>query len=447
MAKLKRRGSIWYAWVPKSGGGTRLVSTNCVDRAAAEKAQKRLERMAIDPVGEQAAQTTVADALTMLLTDRASLAKQGELSSATVEFYQRKAGVVLDCLAAIFKRKPGVPIYLSEIGAGTVDAYILARREDGVKEATIGHEMTTWRAAMRIAKRRGLWGADVDATFPKNVLSRGKPRSRWLTFEELGKLFHAMVRPLPVRKPADWSADDERRLVWLHRRGLDRFEISADLTARGVRAASPASVQRRLRAIRLRTEGVVAAEPRGDVIGREAFSVVAFAIATSAEWSALERARPGDVAPDLSSARVRGSKNLNRDRVVPLQLLPFRMLLSYALENGGGQAGRLLSLSPNFRRILAEACARAGIPRCSPNDLRRTHAKWLRLSGVAPANIAPSMGHADSRMVERVYGKASAEELAHVQAAEIAALPSGDTVRLMYGAPVPSGPTEEPGDT
>jgi hypothetical protein len=42
---------------------------------------------------------------------------------------------------------------------------------------------------------------------------------------------------------------------------------------------------------------------------------------------------------------------------------------------------------------------------CSPNDLRRTCATWLRQDGAPPDLIAPVMGHVDTRMVERVYGR------------------------------------------
>src|SRR5205085_302848 len=60
---------------------------------------------------------------------------------------------------------------------------------------------------------------------------------------------------------------------------------------------------------------------------------------------------------------------------------------------------------------IGDACRRAAIEHCSPNDLRRTFATWLRRSGVSPDLIAPAMGHADSRMVERVYGRLSPEQL------------------------------------
>ena|GEM_PF-3809021 len=43
----------------------------------------------------------------------------------------------------------------------------------------------------------------------------------------------------------------------------------------------------------------------------------------------------------------------------------------------------------NGVRDLAQACDRAGIEPCTPNDLRRTCATWLRQAGAAPDLIAP----------------------------------------------------------
>src|SRR5262249_53559859 len=152
-------------------------------------------------------------------------------------------------------------------------------------------------------------------------------------------------------------------------------------------------------------------------------AIAAFSIATSAEWAA-ERARPEDIAPDFTSVHVRGSKDAqhggNRDRVVPIVHLGHGFLLQFALTHADGDGFRLFRHDGNFRRALAAACKRVGIPSLSPNDLRRTHAKWLRLAGPSPASLAPVMGHADSRMVERVYGRVDAMELAPVLAAKIA---------------------------
>ena len=62
-------------------------------------------------------------------------------------------------------------------------------------------------------------------------------------------------------------------------------------------------------------------------------------------------------------------------------------------------------------RDIRAACRRASIPEVTPRDLRRSHAKILRALGVEPHLIAGMLGHADSRMVERVYGRLAPAEL------------------------------------
>lgn len=61
--------------------------------------------------------------------------------------------------------------------------------------------------------------------------------------------------------------------------------------------------------------------------------------------------------------------------------------------------------SAQRRAKLHLACTQAGIEACSPNDLRQTYAKWMRLARVPAEIVAPTMGHRDTRMVERVYGR------------------------------------------
>lgn len=137
---------------------------------------------------------------------------------------------------------------------------------------------------------------------------------------------------------------------------------------------------------------------------------VAFAVATSAEWSAMERARRSDVAEDRTLVRVRGTKNSKRDRVVPI-IGPGVALLGYALEHGQGEGDQLFLPARPDDHTLARGCVRAGIPHASWNDLRRTYATWLKLAGARSDCVAPAMGHADSRMVETVYGRLSPEAL------------------------------------
>jgi hypothetical protein len=65
----------------------------------------------------------------------------------------------------------------------------------------------------------------------------------------------------------------------------------------------------------------------------------------------------------------------------------------------------------NVRRDLAAKCKKLGIPRVSPNDLRRTFASWMKNAGVDSFAVARLLGHTTSRMVELVYGQLDDETL------------------------------------
>lgn len=431
MARLFKRGIYFYTWVPKPEGGTRKVATNCTDKTAALARAVELERLAVDPERAAAAKATLREALELLIRDRTSQAKGGKMSMETVEFYRGKAGVLVDGIAAVLKRSPKAIVLLTEVKASLVDDYIMLRREDGVEDSTIAKELTTWRAAMRLAKRRGLWpGRDIDEVFPKGFQGNYKPGERWVSPEELVKLYRAMVRPTAYRKHglSDVQVGELRARA---DGGENRKELAR---AFGISTAT----SWKLLSDREDREAAVR--------GQELFAIVAFVIATGAEPSAVWRARRSDPTGDRSSCLVRGSKNARRvDRPVPLPLLGYRLLLEYAVLHADGEGQTLFPVrhASVFRRTLTEACQRAGIPHLCLTDLRRTHGKWLRLSGVAPDAIGPSLGHADGRMAATTYGKASAAELARVVEAQIAVGGggllmgrSGGEMRDSEGAPV-----------
>jgi integrase len=140
-------------------------------------------------------------------------------------------------------------------------------------------------------------------------------------------------------------------------------------------------------------------------------AAVAFMVATSAEWGAIVRAERGDVDLDAWRVLVRGTKRTTRWRTVPLVTHAQRSLVEYAFAHARGVAPVLFLPWQNVRRDLAIACDKVGIEPCSPNDLRRTCATWLRQDGAPPDLIAPVMGHADTRMVERVYGRLPLHDL------------------------------------
>jgi len=139
-------------------------------------------------------------------------------------------------------------------------------------------------------------------------------------------------------------------------------------------------------------------------------AVVAFIVLTAADWQSVALAEEKDKT--AVSMLVRGSKNRHRWRTVPI-LEPFRALAEAAVPPFEGWS--------NVRRDLVLACERAKVPRVSPRDLRRSHGMILRALGVEPHLIASMMGHADSRMVERVYGKLPADALAKLMHGRTAA--------------------------
>jgi integrase len=375
MAELFQRGDIWYAWIPTLGedGRVRLRkrSTKSTDRKAAASIARAFEREAADPEGAAKNGATLSDALELLIADCESKAsaKPPKASRATVGFYRKEAGVVISVLAPAWdpeRPNRSLDLPLRSVTAARVDGYIAQRRSEGVTDSTIHKELTAWRKAMRLAKRANLWDGEIDRVFPIAFAPGYKPRERWMT-------------------PEEWL------LLLADTEALDQPECRREETTRA----------------RLDT-----------------LAVVAFIAATSAEWGAVLRAEPEDI--DLASwrVRIRGTKDAqrggNRERVVPIVHLGHAYLLTFAVLHADRDGRLLFRTRPNFRRALAAACKRVGIGRLSPNDLRRAHAQWLRRGGVQPADLAPVMGHADSRMVERVYGKVTAVDLAPRLSASLA---------------------------
>lgn len=139
-------------------------------------------------------------------------------------------------------------------------------------------------------------------------------------------------------------------------------------------------------------------------------AVVAFHVATGSNMAECMRAQPEDV--DGDTVFLRGTKRQSRRRMAPV--MPWgKPFLAYAIENGSDSKGRPMfrDWTKAMRWDLRRVCDKLGIPGVTSNDLRRTYGQWLRQAGVEPALIAVTMGHADSRMVERVYGRVPVDKL------------------------------------
>jgi integrase len=244
---------------------------------------------------------------------------------------------------------------------------------------------------LALARRRGEYPHDPAAVLPQGWSIEYEPRERALTPEEMRLLL------------ADLLDDD---LPMLRGRAGPARRAGSKRAIEG-----PAPVVSSYERTRQRSMAERAAR-------------VAFIVATSARWGESDRARREDVqlaADGTGYVLLRGSKTDGAWRTVPI-LPTTAPLLRVAMEHGG--EGLLFEPWGNVRRDLHAACARLRIEPVSPNDLRRTTAQWLRSAGVEPHLIAAVLGHADGRMVERVYGRITPEAL-------------GEALRARVGGVVP----------
>jgi integrase len=352
---------VWYTWIPDGHGGTRLVSTKCTDKKAAETAAVELERRAIDPQYASSVETKLEQILADYIADR----RRRKRADDTIDFVERKAGQLKRILVEEFGA-----VLTREITHDLLLRYVDARQGENVRNTTIRKELGILRGAWLLARKSRRVSQPIDEIMPE-VENDACARTRWLNAWELVAVCASLIQL------ADPEETDEVRRVH----------------------------------------------------GRAA--TVAFAVAAGCDFSALWRARREDIAEDFATVHVRGTKRETRDRFVPIPLPEQRSILSWVLEHANGKDGRLFQPWGNIRRDLALACARLGIPRVSPNDLRRSYAKWLRNAGIEPALVGPAMGHRDGRMVERVYGQMTDAELASVMALRLGS--RAPTVRLMSG--------------
>ncbi len=163
---------------------------------------------------------------------------------------------------------------------------------------------------------------------------------------------------------------------------------------------------------------------------------VAVAVYSGARRSEVESLR-WENHIDLESGWVfiPGTKTAGSHRKVPLPGPLAEYLRSTPLK-----AGPLVEPWGNVGRDLPAACARAGIARATPNDLRRTYASWMKQAGEDSAVVAKLLGHSSTRMVDLVYGRLADENLVSatstLPAVTLPGLSSGSRTVADSGAPL-----------
>lgn len=247
---------------------------------------------------------------------------------------------------------------LSRIDATAVDGFIATRVAEGAKRTTVQKELVTLRGALRLAKRQGRYTREIAAVMPIDFSPEYKPKSRALSEVEIDLLAGALA---PKRVPLFYF-----------------------LLATG--ATYPSEV---------------APMQRGDIDAKRGFVLL-----RGTKRSSRHRTVPVvSFAKPWLAAAVRGLPferwtNVRRDLHVACALLS-----TCAACRKADRA----TPKPGCRR-----CAAQHFAPVSPNDLRRSVATLMRARGVEPQLIGAFLGHNDSRMAERVYGRLSPAQLAHL---------------------------------
>ena len=142
--------------------------------------------------------------------------------------------------------------------------------------------------------------------------------------------------------------------------------------------------------------------------------LIAFASPRRGELEALDWQRDVSIARNM--IRIPKGKTVSREVAIADELRPWLI----AFGERAHWRGRLVEPWKSVVRDLGWACKRAGVPRVTPNDLRRTFASWLVQGHVSLFVVATLLGHSSTTMVEKVYGKLDAATLAGA----VARLPS-----------------------
>lgn len=201
MADISKGKRKYYrATYYDAAGKRRYKSTKCTGSRAAQAAADSIERKAQGAGLAAENATTIEKALEKLLDHMDEQVLVGKRSSETRVFHRDHSGH-WNRLFMVEGKANGVdlPSRLCELQAKHVDAYISQRRKEGAHENTIAKELVTMRVTLKVAKRAGDWGGEIDAILPVRFAPEYKPRERWLTREELVKLQAKLTRDHAAR--------------------------------------------------------------------------------------------------------------------------------------------------------------------------------------------------------------------------------------------------------
>lgn len=178
----RKDSPTWWCWYYDARGRRQRVSTQCTDKRAAERAAARFERETADPTHRPANETTLGRAIERLITDRVTRGRAG----GTVNMYTVKGRQLVRVLG---------DVSLEDIDAREVDRFIAVRLKEGAARNTIAKELGTLRAALKIAKRRLEYAADLEAVMPIGFSPDYRPREGYVKDADALHLLLDELRP------------------------------------------------------------------------------------------------------------------------------------------------------------------------------------------------------------------------------------------------------------
>ena len=136
--------------------------------------------------------------------------------------------------------------------------------------------------------------------------------------------------------------------------------------------------------------------------------LVRAAVLTGCRYGELYRLRVGDYVAEAGGIHIRNAKS-GKDRYVYLddqgvalfeELIAGRQADAFMFVKAtGGRWGKSHQLAP-----MRDACTRAGIPPVGFHTFRHTYCSHAIMNGAPLMVVATSLGHADTRMIEKNYG-------------------------------------------
>lgn len=380
---FKKPGSArWWAFLPNPHGGRQLrAPTGHVDdRAAHGWYLERVRQRPSDPASHTK-ERCLRDALNARI-EWMNAARMNEdptrkkPAAATVEFYAKKGRHLTRVL--------GADTMLSAIGHEQIRGYIVTRTTETASASTIAKELTALSMAMRLAKKDGVRCEAFRDIRPEDFGAIYVPRKRWLTEAEVDELLSVLApkRAAVAAFIVATSATYPSEVVPVARTMVDGYVVHIPGTKRGTRRRTIVVPSHARRFLDFATK--YASGAKG---------------ALFEPWSNI-RGDLHDAARLLSMCpRCRTSR------------------LAWARHEDG---------ATKLRAVDCKACKRQpAFAPLSPNDLRRTFAQWLVRSGVPNELVSPLMGHKDTRMVERVYGRRDATSVADLVELALRKAPKG----------------------